>query len=77
MSSRWIAHLGLCAAAAILVASLGILIFQGAQSDAVPLHTLEPAQIQSGHVLNQSSDPAGAHSQSALVSHAGEMSDGI
>jgi len=57
-SNPMIAHLGLCAAAAIFVASLGILVFQGSESDGVPMRSLQPAQIQSGPVLGHSTPNA-------------------
>lgn len=46
-SETWIVRIGLCAAASVLVASLGILMFQGMHGDSSALHDLEPAQIQS------------------------------
>jgi hypothetical protein len=53
-----------------MVASLGILIFQGTQGDNVPLHALQPAQIQSDHVLDHATDPGAGHAQSGLAPHA-------
>jgi hypothetical protein len=43
--SSKIAHLGLCAAAAVMVASLSILIFQGSHSQADSVPTLQPAVV--------------------------------
>jgi hypothetical protein len=46
MQNAWIARVGLCAAAAVLAASLGILIFQN-MNNSSPLRSIAPAQIQS------------------------------
>jgi len=65
VKNRWIAHVGLGAAAAVLVASLAILIFQGAQSDDVPLNSLQPAHV---------STPSSVHGQEYSGSHTDSVS---
>jgi hypothetical protein len=46
MQTAWIARVGLCAAAAVLAASLGVLIFQNI-NNGTSLRSISPAQIQS------------------------------
>jgi hypothetical protein len=46
MKSDWTVRVGLCAAAAVLAASLGILILQNVNNGS-SLRTIGPAQIQS------------------------------
>jgi|GEM_PF-6716354 len=68
--NRLIANVGLCAAAAVLVASLSILFLQGTPSHGGSLHVVQPSNLGStpvltpassaGHVANQPA--AGAHS---------------
>lgn len=58
MNSKWIVHFGLCAAAAVLVGSLGILFFQGSSSDSVQIHSLQPAQIRPPQSPNHDATPA-------------------
>jgi hypothetical protein len=66
VKNRWIARVGLGAAALVLVASLAILIFQGAQTDNVPLNSLQPAHV--------GSTPSSAHGQEFTGSHGDSVS---
>jgi hypothetical protein len=67
---RHLAHLGICAAAAVFVDSLSILFF-GSHGDSGALHTLEPAQI---HV---SPSAAQSHAEPDLTGARAEASDPI
>ncbi len=72
MQERLIARIGLCAAAAVFAASLGVLMFQGAGSDATPVRsmtpaqTMTPAQIQSANTGSQAA-LTGPHSTAAGI----------
>ena len=62
VKNRWIAHVGLGAAAVILVASLGILVFQGAQNDSLPMNTVQPA-VKSAAAPATGPQLTGAHNE--------------
>jgi hypothetical protein len=71
-TNSWIAHFGLCAAAAVLVSSLSVLFF-GAHGDARTLRNLGPAQIHVGPSLVPS---AGAsHAESSFTGARADASD--
>jgi hypothetical protein len=46
VNDKLIARIGLGAAALIFVASLGILVVQASHNNGVPIHSLQPAQIE-------------------------------
>jgi len=58
MHDRLIARIGLCAAAAVFAASFGVLVLQGARSDATPVHSLTPAQVQTTPAAQAQISPA-------------------
>jgi hypothetical protein len=76
MKDRWIANVGLCAAAGVFVASLSILFLQGNLNSQHELPSFSPAQIRpddsmgapTGHPMHsQNQAPAGADLRTASL----------
>jgi len=63
MKERWIANIGLCAAAGVFVASLSILTFQGGTMNSSDIRSLAPAQIPTGSSITSHADHAAVHGQ--------------
>ena len=58
MHDRLIARIGLCAAAAVFAASFGVLVLQGARSEATPVRSMTPAQVQSAPAAQAEISPS-------------------
>jgi hypothetical protein len=70
MKDRWIANVGLCAAAGIFVASLSILFLQGNLNSQHELPSFSPAQIRPDDSMGAPSGHQSMHSQNQT--HAGD-----
>ena len=72
--NRMVANIGLCAAAAVLVASLSILMLQGTPTHGGSLHNVQPSNLGSTPVLAPAAPASHVANQPAGVPHSDAVS---